>query len=137
MVIDTNVIVSALRFKRGAAYRLLMLVDSGKFTTNISIPLIFEYEHATKDMVGQIALSAQDIDDILDYICYVAERQAIFFLWRPFLKDPNDDMVLELAVAVQCDCIITYNVSHFLGTDQFGMRVRTAKEFLQEIGEIP
>lgn len=114
-----------------------MLIDSGKFEINVSVPLVLEYENAAKRLIGDISLTERDIDDILDYICTVANRRKVFYLWRPFLRDPKDDMVLELAVAASCDFIVTYNKRDFQGAERFGLRVVTSKEFLQEIGELP
>ena len=136
IVIDTNVLVAALRSRRGASYRLLRLVNSGKFIIHVSVPLVLEYEDVAKRLVGSIPLTEQDIDDILDYMCAIAQRHKVFYLWRPFLKDPKDDMVLELAVVAGCDFIVTYNKQDFQGGDRFGLRVGTSKEFLQEIGEL-
>ena len=76
------------------------------------------------------------MDDIIDYICSVANRRRIFFLWRPYLRDPKDDMVLELAVEARCDYIVSYNKRHFAGIEKFGLRVLPPQEFLREIGEI-
>jgi putative PIN family toxin of toxin-antitoxin system len=136
VVIDTNVIVSALRSSRGASYKLFWLIGSDKFEINISVPLVLEYEDATKQMLGALALTEQEIDDVIDYICSVANCQDIFYLWRPFLGDAQDEMVLELAVAAQCDFIITYNKADFGGVERFGLRVVTPKEFLEEIGAL-
>jgi putative PIN family toxin of toxin-antitoxin system len=135
IVVDTSVFVSALRSRRGASFKLLSLIDSGKFIVNISVPLILEYEEAAKRQARQTGLSFSDIDEILDYVCKVAHHQQIFFLWRPFLKDPEDDLVLELAVESGCDCIVTFNVRDFAGAEQFGLRVVTPKELLRMIGE--
>lgn len=137
IVIDTSVFVAALRSRRGASYKLLALIDSGKFIVNISVPLVLEYEDAAKRLVGQIALTARDIDHILDYVCAVASHHAVFYLWRPFLKDPKDDLVLELAVSARCDFIVTHNQRDFKGAEQFGIGIITPKEFLQKIGELP
>ena len=137
IVIDTSVFIAALRSRQGASYKLLMLIDSENFETNISVPLILEYEDAAKRLIGEIALTARDIDNVLDYLCAVANHRAIFYLWRPFLKDPKDDMVLELAVTSVSTYIVTYNQRDFQGAEQFGIRVVTAKEFLQIIGELP
>ena len=138
IVIDTSVFIAALRSRQGAAYKLFTRVDSEKFETNISVPLILEYEDAAKRLVGMpsVALTARDIDNVLDYLCAVANHRAIFYLWRPFLKDPQDDMVLELAVTSASAYIVTYNQRDFQGAEQFGIRVVTAKEFLQIIGEL-
>ena len=131
IVIDTSVFIAALRSRQGAAYKLLTLVDSEKFETNISVPLILEYEDVAKRLVGEIALTARDIGNVLDYLCAVANHRTLFYLWRPFLKDPKDDMVLELAVASASTYIVTYNQRDFAGVEQFGIRVVTPKEFLQ------
>ena len=136
IVIDTNVVIAALRSKRGASYKLLMLLGSDRLEVHISIPLALEYEDAAKRLLGSIALSADEIEDILDYIFFVANYHQIFYLWRPFLKDPKDDMVLELAVKSHCDWIVTYNKNDFQGIERFGIGVMTAKEFLQKIGEL-
>lgn len=100
------------------------------------MPLIFEYEDAAKREAQQQFLSSVDVDDILDYICSVADWHEIYFLWRPFLRDPKDDFILELAVEAQCELIITYNKQDFKGVEQFGIETLTPKEFLQRIGEI-
>jgi predicted nucleic acid-binding protein len=115
-----------------------MLLGSGKFEIDVSVPLIIEYEEAAKRLFGKMtALRLSDVDDILDYVCSVANRRKIYYLWRPFLKDPKDDMVLELAVSAGCDIIVTYNEDDFKGVEQFGIRVMTAQEFLRAIGELP
>jgi len=136
IVIDTNVVVSALRSQRGASYRLLMEIGSNKFDINISVPLILEYESAVKRLIGKIKPKISDIDDILDYICSVAKRWKIFYLWRPYLKDSKDDMVLELAVTAKSDFIVTYNKNDFQNVKPFGLEAVTPKEFLKLIGVI-
>lgn len=138
VVIDTNVLIAALKSSRGASFRLLSIIGQGKFNINISVPLLLEYEAVAKELIEGIALTAEDIDDILNYICSVSKWRKIFYLWRPFLKDPKDDMVLELAVTSHCDMIITFNKKDFRNVEQyFGIRVLTPKELLLEIGELP
>lgn len=137
IVIDTNVFIAALRSKRGASYLLLSLIDSGKFVIHISVPLILEYEDVAKRQLNDLPLTEQDVNDILDYICKVAVHQAIFYLWRPVLKDPKDDMVLEVAVAAECQYIVTFNVRDFVGSEQFGIQTIPPKVFLQQIGVLP
>jgi len=136
IVIDTNVFVSALRSKRGASYKLLKLIGKGKFKVNVSVPLILEYEKAAKESIKTISLTIGDIDEIIDYLCATSKHQKIFYLWRPFLNDPKDDMILELAVSADCDYIVTYNQKDFRGIEDFGVRAITAREFLKKIGEL-
>ncbi len=138
VVIDTNIIVSALRSRDGASFHLVSLLgESDKFEINISVALVLEYEDAAKRLIGQIPVTERAIDDLLDYICEIAHEQKIFFLWRPFLKDPNDDMVLELAVAAGCHFIVTYNKQDFKNLKPFGIKAISPAEFLAMIGELP
>ncbi len=136
IVIDTNVFISALRSRRGASFKLLSMLGGNAFDISVSVPLVLEYEALARRQARALSLDARTIDDILDYVCQVARRREIFFLWRPFLKDPNDDLVLELAVESESEFIITYNRRDFAGTETFGIKVFTPKEFLQKIGEI-
>ncbi len=137
IVIDTNVVASALRSRRGASYRLLGSIDGGKFVTCLSVSLFFEYEDVCNRLIGQIALSGAEVAEVLEYLCEQAEHVQVFYLWRPFLRDPKDDMILELAVAAGCGRIVTFNRKDFQGVEQFGIGLRTPKEFLREIGELP
>jgi len=136
IVIDTNLIVSALRSKRGASFRLLRLLGDSRFEISVSVPLVIEYEKAAKGTVRREGLSSREVDDILDFICAVARHRKIYYLWRPLLRDPKDDMVLELAVAGGCDFIVTYNQRDFIGAEEFGIGVLTPKEFLHRIGDL-
>lgn len=134
-VIDTNVILAALRSIKGASFRLLSLIDSGKFRFSLSVPLVIEYEAAAKRLIERGSLSAADIEAIIDYLCAVGEHHKIYFLWRPMLKDPKDDMVLELAVASKAEAIVTFNRTDFKGSETFGVRIITPQLLLKEIGE--
>ena len=69
-------------------------------------------------------------------ICNWSIKCEIYFLWRPYLKDPKDDFILELAIESQSEYIITYNKNDFKGIEKFGVKVLTPKEFLKKIGEI-
>ena len=135
IVIDTNVLVSAVRSRRGASFRLLSLVGGQEFEITISVPLFFEYEDALMRIVPAI-LAPGDVQDLLDHLCDVADKRRIFYLWRPVLSDPKDDHVLEAAVAGGCDAIVTFDRRHFAGAERFGIRVMGPKEFLFEIGEL-
>lgn len=136
IVIDTNVLVSALKSRNGFSFDLLSLVDDERFKVFISVPLILEYEDAVKRNKSKIKLSQEDVDVILDYICLIGDKRKIFYLWRPFLKDKKDDMVLELAVESESDYIISFNKRDFVGIEKFNLQVLTPKEFLKVIGEI-
>jgi putative PIN family toxin of toxin-antitoxin system len=136
IVIDTNVFVSALRSADGASYRLLSLLGQGRFDLAISEALIHEYEEVAKRTVKGISLSENEIDRLLNSICFLAIRQPIFLSWRPQLKDPGDEHVLDLAIAAGCRYIVTFNKRDFVGAEHFGIVIISPKEFLRKIGEI-
>ncbi len=135
VVLDTNVIVSALRSQRGAAFRLLTLVGSGAFEHCMSVTLAFEYEDAVRRPGSGIRLPRALVEDVLDFLCGSARKVTIHFLWRPTLPDPKDDMVLEVAAHGGCDAIVTYNVRDFRGSERFGVRAVRPQEFLSMMGE--
>lgn len=132
IVIDTNVLLSAIYSNRGASFKLLSRIDSDKFTVNISTTLIYEYEEILK---LKSKLEIKYIDSILGYICFVGKKNKIFYLWRPKLKDVDDDFLFELAVKSN-SIIVTLNKKDFKPASEFNLEVMTPKEFLQYIGEI-
>jgi len=113
-----------------------MLLEGPRWRPNVSVPLVFEFEEAAKRECARGDLTDARIDAILDYLCAKASRREIFYLWRPFLRDPDDDLVLELAVESRCDFIITFNTRNFAGAERFGIRVVTPREFLKELREV-
>jgi predicted nucleic acid-binding protein len=136
IVIDTSVVVSGLRSRQGASFRLLSLIGkSPAFEISLSVPLVLEYEDALKRQARELGLSHGDIDAVLEYFCSVANLHEVYFLWRPVLPDPSDDFVLELAAGAGCDSIVTFNVRDFAGAERFGLRVEGPRAFLKRIGE--
>ncbi len=131
IVIDTNVLLSALLSNKGASYKLLSIIDSEKFVVHISTTLLYEYEEILK---LKSKMSAVYVDAILDYICLIGKKNSIFYLWRPRLKDVDDDFLLELAVKSH-SIIVTLNGKDFKPAFEYGLEVMTPKEFLQYIGE--
>ena len=134
IVVDTNVLVSALRSQGGASYKLLTLIDNGDFHLNLSVPLFLEYESVILREIEHLLLDKESVEDILSYVALVSSKREIFYLWRPYLKDPKDDLVLEVAVESKSRIIVSYNKRDFSGIDKFGITVLTPKEFLVKRG---
>ena len=82
-------------------------------------------------------MARSDIDDFLNYLCAVANLHEVYFLWRPHLRDPKDEMILELAVKARCEYIVTHNERDFRGVQKFGIQTVTSREFLETIKELP
>ena len=136
MVIDTCVLISALRSRNGASFKLLSLIDSKKITFSLSVPLVLEYEAVAKRMSRNLGLTHSDIEDIIDYLCTIGNHRKVHFLWRPNLKDPSDDFVLELAVESECNYIVTHNIKDFKDINKFNLKAITPQELLRIIVEI-
>jgi putative PIN family toxin of toxin-antitoxin system len=137
VVLDTNVLVAGLRSRRGASFALLSLVESGRVAIHLSVPLVLEYEEVLLRPESAIPLSRSDVGELLDSLCAGAGHHEIYFLWRPYLKDPRDDLVLELAVKVGCRFIVTYNQRDFVGCERFGVEAIRPRDLLRRIGEVP
>ena len=78
----------------------------------------------------------QDIINFCRYLVSQSVRKEVYFLWRPFLRDPKDDMILEAAIASRAKYIITFNLKDFQGVSNFDIFALTPKMFLKEIGAI-
>jgi predicted nucleic acid-binding protein len=135
VVLDISVLVAAWRSRRGASFEIISRLARGNFDIVISVPLAIEYESAIERIPAIAGLNQEDVRVFTDYVCGVARRQNIFFLWRPLLRDPNDDMVAEVAVAAEADAIVSHNVRDFVGVEKFGVRVMTPAEFLRKVGK--
>jgi predicted nucleic acid-binding protein len=134
VVLDTSVLVAGVRSRQGASFQILSRVGTGAFDIAVSVPLVLEYEDALLRHAADAGLSPTDVRDLIDYLCSVARPQDIFFLWRPLLRDPADDMVAEVAVAAGCEAIVTHNRRDFVGVERFNVHVWSPAEFLKKIG---
>ncbi len=130
IVLDTNVLLTALKSSRGTSFRLLAGLADSQYQLHVSTPLIVEYEAVLKR--GHLSLSEEQIDDIIDFICAQATHHQIFYLWRPALKDPDDDFILELAVKAGAN-IVTWNTADFKRAGKFAVNVLTPREFLTQL----
>lgn len=128
IVLDTNVLYSALHSRLGVSFQVLRMVGQSKFSLQVSAPLVAEYAAVLKR--GQLALTAEQIDDAIDFVCANSEHHKIFYLWRPTLKDPDDDFLLELAVKARAS-IVTWNIADFKKADKFGISILTPRELLK------
>ena len=136
IVIDTNIIISAQRSRRGASAKLMSLIGTGNFEIHLSVPLALEYEDVLSRQKLSLGLTREDVADLIDALCALGHHHKIYYLWRPYLRDRKDELVLELAVAAGCDYIITYNRRDFAGAERFGIEIIDPRSFLERIGEL-
>lgn len=129
VVLDTSVLVAAWRSRDGASFALLERLRDDEFEIAVSVPLVLEYEAVLlRHLVA--GLGRDDVEAFVDYLCARGHRQAVFYLWRPLLNDPGDDMVVEVAVAASCNAIVTHNIKDFTRAKDLGLAVLTPGEFL-------
>ena len=132
-MIDTNVIVAGLKSRRGASFQVLVNIGQGQFDIALSVPVLFEYESVLKR--HQLShITESDLENFLDYLCQVADTRDIFYLWRPFLRDPKDDMLLELAIEAEAAYIVTFNLRDFTNIQTFKVEAITPQQLLHKIG---
>jgi putative PIN family toxin of toxin-antitoxin system len=114
-VLDTDVIVAAMRSPTGASAAILRSVRHRQATLLLNVPLSLEYEAVCQRADHRLAagLKEQHVEMFLDVVIAMAEPVETHFLWRPQLHDPNDEMVLEVAVNGQANALVTFNLRDF------------------------
>ena len=135
-VVDTNVVVAGLRSPTGASAALIDRALRQEFTMLLSVPLVLEYEAACRDPEQRIAsgLSDEDIRHLVSALCAVGEPVWTAFLWRPQLRDPADEMVLEAAINGSADALVTFNRRDFGDVPgRFGIAVLWPQQVLRRI----
>ena len=111
---------------------LLRLLDR-TFVPAISVPLFVEYEATLLRSENLQDRDAATVESFLDFLLSISHLQDVFFAWRPALPDPDDDFILELAVAADCRYIVTHNVRDFRGSEKWGIAAITPSDFLKLI----
>jgi len=138
IVLDTSVLVAGLRTRNGAGNAVLRLVASRKVVILATPPLFLEYEEVLKRPEQRLAhgLSLPKIEEVLAELAALIEPVEVHFLWRPQVRDPNDEMVLEAAINGAADALVTYNVADFASAAQrFNIEVLTPPEALKRSRE--
>jgi putative PIN family toxin of toxin-antitoxin system len=136
VVIDTVVMIAAIRSDAGASRRLLVAGLDNRFTMLLSVPLLIEYEAVMtrRSHLAASRLSVADVETLLDAVAAVGEPVRLHYRWRPILSDADDDMVLETAVNGRADAIATFNRRDFIPVKrQFGIDVLSPTAMLNEV----
>jgi len=138
IVLDTSVLVAAARSRNGASFQLLSSLPSTAFQPALTVALYTEWQ-AVFTRPEHLPPGAQPEDALafLRYLASIAHLQNVHFLWRPFLRDPDDDMLLECAVASGSPFIVTHNIRDFRRTESLGVRALTPCDFLLHLRSQP
>jgi predicted nucleic acid-binding protein len=135
-VLDTSVVVAAMRSPTGASAALLMAARRGKVTLLANVALALEYEATCtrEEHAAAAQLSAAEVQVFIDAVLAMVEPVESHYIWRPLLRDPGDELVLEAAANGRAAAIVTFNRRDF-GTIplQFGVNVITPAEGLRRI----
>jgi putative PIN family toxin of toxin-antitoxin system len=136
VVLDTSVVVAALRTRAGAGNAVLRLVANRRLIALVSPPLFLEYEDVLKRPEQRIAhgLTLDMIDEFLAELGALVEPVEVRFLWRPQVRDPSDEMVLEAAINGRADALVTYNIRDFaLAGERFAVPVLRPPDLLKMV----
>lgn len=136
IVLDTSVLVSALRTRLGAGNAVLRLVAERRLVLLATPPLFLEYEDVLKRPEHRLVhgLGIEAIDEFLAELAALIEPVEVHFQWRPQSRDPNDEMVLEAAINGRADALVTYNVADFAGAaERFRIPVLRPSELLRKV----
>ena len=136
MILDTDVIVAAIRSNTGASAEIVRRVLRGELVVEASVALVLEYEAvATRPQhLSAGGLSATEALGVIDALASLAREVEIHFRWRPQLRDADDEMVLEAAINAQDPTIVTFNVRDFaMAADKFGIALATPAQFLRSL----
>ena len=134
-MLDTSVVVSALRSPAGASAALLRLFDDGIGTLLLSVALTLEYEATClrAEQRSVTGLSERDVDDFINGLVGISEPVEMHFRLRPVLPDPADEMVLETAVNGRAEGLVTFNRRHFAAAVDFGIEILSPREVLRRM----
>lgn len=136
VVLDTSVIVAALPTRHGVANYVLRLVASRRLLLLATPPLFLEYEDALKRPEQRLAhgLTIEAIDEFLAEMAALVDPVEVHFQWRPQVRDPCDEMVLEAAINGQADVLVTYNLKHFtLAGGRFRIPILPPADLLRKV----
>ena len=133
-VLDTSVLVAASRSRQGASFRIVSMLPTPAFEIALTVAVYTEWQAVlTRPEHLPTGVTAEDALAFLRYLASIAHLQDVHYLWRPFLRDPDDDMLLECAVASGCKFIVTHNVKDFRRVEELHVRAITPADFLNHL----
>lgn len=137
VVLDTNVLVAASRSRLGASFALLQALRDGRYKALVSVPLMLECEAVLlrPEQLRASGRCAAMTDAFLDALCLRVEPVHLHYLWRPQLRDPADEMVLETALNGRAQALVTLNIGDFAAAADFRLPVLTPGAFLRQLNE--
>jgi predicted nucleic acid-binding protein len=139
-VLDSDVVVAAVRSDRGASRLLLVAALERRYAVLASVPLMLQYESVLTrpEHLEAAGISALDVEILLDALAIIVEPIRISYLWRPVLPDAGDDLVLETAVNGRADIVVTFNRRHFEpAATPFGLEILAPADAVRRLENRP
>ena len=131
MVLDTSVLVAAARCRNGASFKLVSMLPTPEVEIALTVAVYTEWQGVMTRLENlPSGATADDALAFLRYLASIAHLQDVHFLWRPFSRDPDDDLIVECAVAAGCEYIVTHNVKDFRRVEELKVQVITPAELL-------
>jgi putative PIN family toxin of toxin-antitoxin system len=134
IVIDTNVLICALKSRRGPSFRLLSTLGDPRWQANVSTALLLEYEEKLLELRAALGLNTAEIGAVLDIVARRSRHRIIYFHWRPQSRDPDDDFLVDLAGS-GCDCCVTFNLRDWPA--EIHCKAVTPGDFLAMLAPMP
>jgi predicted nucleic acid-binding protein len=121
VVLDADVLVAAFRSRRGASAAWLRAALRREVDMLASVPLMLHHESVVSRPEHRTGsrLSVVELGAVLDAIAAIVTPVTISYLWRPILRDPDDELVLN----GQTDLLLTFNERDFAGAERFTPRI--------------
>ncbi|HEY3137841.1 MAG TPA: putative toxin-antitoxin system toxin component, PIN family [Blastocatellia bacterium] len=132
-VMDTNVLIAALRSRQGASFEILRRLRFGEWTAVLSNHLLYEYEEIVKRQAPELRLTFDDVDQLLNAICARGEECLLSHGWQPILSDPDDEPLVQLAIESDALRIVSHNVRHLRPAVRLGVELLRPREFLDKL----
>ncbi|HIJ38467.1 MAG TPA: putative toxin-antitoxin system toxin component, PIN family [Rhodospirillaceae bacterium] len=139
LVLDTDVIVAAMRSPKGASAALLLAADAGEVELLATVPLYIEYEAVCTRAEHILAsgVTLEEVEQFLDGLADLISPVEPWFLWRPQLRDTGDELVLEAAINGRADSLVTFNRADYRpAATSFGMPILLPREALQALRNV-
>ncbi|MEZ4860778.1 MAG: putative toxin-antitoxin system toxin component, PIN family [Caldilineaceae bacterium] len=136
IVLDTDVIIAGMRSPKGASAAILDAAYSGRVLLLVSVALALEYEAkcTLSEHYRAAGITRQDALNFVDAIVALAEPVKQYYFWRPQLRDPGDEMVLETAINGGADMVVTFNLRDYgKAPQQFGIALFQPREAIRRI----
>lgn len=135
-VLDTNVLLAALRSRHGASFEIISRYRQGEFSLLVSNTVLSEYDEVLKREGPSFGITTAIVNRYLDALCAGADAFPTSSFWKPSLPDADDEAFAQLALEAKVGYLVTFNQRHFPAERLPAVNVVSPKEFLHVLQSI-